>query len=194
MRVTFSKLAGRRYLVAIDREHGPALQPRHGPGYDELLPHDVAHYVIEEQLGLQLGVFGQLAAGGCGLFAPAPADRRGSDRRADRRFAAAGRNDMRRSEAAVGYCVGEWQRRAGMAVGPIADLDVELSGSDVERVVSRLDEVSRAWRALPLGGALTFTWPRSATVNPAGSRQGRRRTHAPRRPAPGQHGLGRSLS
>ena len=42
MRVTFTKLAGRRYLVAIDREHGPPLQPRHGPGYDEQLPHDIA--------------------------------------------------------------------------------------------------------------------------------------------------------
>ncbi|HVH21836.1 MAG TPA: hypothetical protein VNA11_05205 [Pseudonocardia sp.] len=175
MRVTFTKQAGRRYLVAIDREHGPPLQPRHGPGYDELLPHDLAHYVVEEQLGIRLGVFGQLAAGGAGLFAPAPADRRGGDRRADKRFAVAGRDDMRRSEAAVGRCVAEWLRRTGRASGPVADVDIELTEADVERVVRRLAEVAEEWTELVPGRSLSFTWPRTATVDPAGSHQGRRR-------------------
>jgi hypothetical protein len=180
MRVTFTKQAGRRYLVGIEREHGPVLQPRHGPGYDEVMPHDIAHYVVKEQLGIRLGVFGQLAAGGAGLFAPAPADRRGGDRRAARRFATAGRHDMRRSEAAVGRCVAEWQRRTGAATGPVADVDAGLTESDVDRVVSRLEEVSRDWRALAPGAALTFAWPRTLTLNPAGSLQGRRRPRTPR--------------
>lgn len=175
MRVTFTKVGGRRYRVAIEREHGPRLEPRNAPGYDEFMPHDIAHLVVEEQLGIRLGVFGQLAAGGAGLFTPAPADRRGGDRRAARRFRAAGQADMRRSEAAVGRCVGEWQRRTGLIDGgPIADVDIELSPSDVDRVVRRLEEVSRAWRALPPGESLSVEWPRSATVDPAGSQQGRR--------------------
>jgi hypothetical protein len=189
MRVMFTKVEGRRYRVAIEREHGPRLEPRNAPGYDELLPHDIAHFIVEEQLGIRLGVFGQLAAGGAGLFTPAPADRRGGDRRAARRFAAAGRADMRRSEAAVGHCVGEWQRRTGTVDGgPIADVDIDLGPSDVERVVARIGEVSRAWRALPPGGSLSLAWPRSATVDPAGSRQGRRvsgsRRERRRRPVP----------
>lgn len=36
-----------------------------GPSsYDEDLPHDFVHFVVEEELGLTRGVFGQLAAGG----------------------------------------------------------------------------------------------------------------------------------
>jgi hypothetical protein len=184
VRVTFTKQGGRRYLVTIEREHGPPLQPRHGPGYDELLPHDLAHYVVEEQLGIALGVFGQLAAGGTGLFAPAPADRRESDRRASKRFAVAGRDDMRRSEAAVGRCVAEWHRRTGRDTGPIGDVDAELTESDVDRVVRRLAEVSEAWTELVPGRSLSFTWPRTATVDPAGSHQGRRRARNAARTRP----------
>src|SRR5438105_13679057 len=33
------------------------------PGYDRRLPHDMAHFVVENELGL-MGVFGQLASGG----------------------------------------------------------------------------------------------------------------------------------
>jgi hypothetical protein len=87
---------------------------------------------------------------------------------------------MRRSEAAVGRCVAAWQRHTGAATGPVADVDAGLTASDVERVVSRLEEVSQAWRALAPGAALTLAWPRALTVNPAGSVQGRRRSRAPR--------------
>ncbi|CAM3313237.1 hypothetical protein OCAE111667_03235 [Occultella aeris] len=62
MRVTFTKVDGKRYLVAIERERGPALVPRHAPGYDDLMPHDLSHYLVEECFEIQLGVWGQLAA------------------------------------------------------------------------------------------------------------------------------------
>jgi hypothetical protein len=138
--------------------------------------------VVEEQLHIPLGVFGQLAAGGAGIFTPAPADRRGGDRRAARRFATAGRDDMRRSEAAVGHCVAEWQRRSGRTGGPGADPGAELDESDVERVVSRLEEISRAWQDLVPGRSLVFEWPRAATVDPAGSHRGRRPNRSTGRP------------
>lgn len=105
MKVTFTKTGGRHYVVAVDREQGPPLVPRGAPGYDDHMPHDLAHYVVEEQLGLALGVFGQLAVGDGGLFVPAPADRSESDRRRVRRVAATGRPDMIRSEAAVRVCM-----------------------------------------------------------------------------------------
>lgn len=44
------------------------------PGYDDHIPHDLVHSVVEAELALQSGVFGRAARGG-GTFIAAPADR-----------------------------------------------------------------------------------------------------------------------
>ncbi|OJY47531.1 hypothetical protein [Pseudonocardia sp. 73-21] len=174
MQVTFTKWGHRRYLVTIDREQGPPLVPRGGPGYDDHLPHDIAHFAVEEQLGLALGVFGQLAAGGAGIFAPAPVDRTTGERRRAQCIAAAGRPDMARSEAVVRICTARWQASSGRAAGPVADHGNVATVAETERVLARFDELSARWRALPDGGSLVLDWP----VSGSGSAPTRRR--APR--------------
>ncbi len=176
MEVTFVRRA-RRYEVAIRREHGAALVPRTAPGFDERMPHDLAHYLVEEQLGLELAVFGQLAAGGEGVFVPAPADRSVTSRRTAARLAAAGRDDMRRSEAAVGECVAAWSGRPGAR-------PAGLTAAERARVVRRLDEVAAQWSTLPDGGSLTFVWPHRPRPG-AGRRVRRRRGRDPGRRAGG---------
>ena len=71
MRVTFTKTTSRHYTISIDRERGPRLLPRGAPGFDNAMPHDLAHYVVEDFYGIELGVFGQIAAGASGIFFPA---------------------------------------------------------------------------------------------------------------------------
>jgi hypothetical protein len=167
VKVTFTRGNGRRYAVAVERERGPRLQPRDGPGFDESLPHDIAHYLVEEQLGIRLGVFGQLAEGGGGLFTPAPADRSTADDRRVRRIANEGRADIRRSEAVVQLCVAAWQ-------GVLSNVDPGIvTPAERERVVRRIEEVSARWRALPPGGSLTFEWV-------SGSRSAPSRRRVPR--------------
>lgn len=170
MQVTFTKAGRRRYVVAIEREHAPPLEPRGAPGYDDDLPHDLAHFAVEEQLGLARGVFGQLAAGGAGIFAPAPADRTTDERRRARRIAAEGRPYMVRSEAVVRVCTARWR-----AAGPVAaDPGGVVTPAETQRVLTRFDELSARWRALPDGGSLVLRWP----VSGSGSARTRRR--APR--------------
>ncbi len=177
MQVRFTRSGIRRYVVAIEREQGPPLVPRGGPGYDDHMPHDLAHYVVEEQLGLALGVFGQLAAGGGGMFVPAPADRTVGERRRVQRIAAEGRPDMIRSEAAVRVCMARWQARTGRASGPVAaDHDGVVTPAEMERVVARIEELAARWHALPDGGSLVLEWP--ARFTGSGSAPTRRR--APR--------------
>ena len=63
MKVTFAKATGRRYVMTVVRERGPQLAPRPGPGYDDYLPHDAVHFLVEAEAGLAGGVFGRIAAG-----------------------------------------------------------------------------------------------------------------------------------
>ena len=165
--MTFTRRDAKHYTVAIERERGPRLVPRGGPGFDDHMPHDIAHSIVEEQLGIRLGVFGQFAEGGGGLFAPAPADCSEAYRKRVRRIAAEGRADMRRSEKAVGLCMARWR-------GHVSHVDPDLlTPAEIERVVRRIDEVAARWHALPVGGSLSFEWV-------SGSRSAPTRRRAPR--------------
>src|SRR4051812_43979410 len=121
MRVTFTKDSDRRYTVGIEREREPRLLPRHGPGNDAYLPHDLAHLLVETSFEIRLGVFGQLAAGATGIFAPLSRGLR--TKRTDARVGAIGRADMDRSEKLTSLCVSEWERRVGRraTLPPAAD-------------------------------------------------------------------------
>lgn len=180
MQVTFTKVDGRRYRVTIQREHGPALVPRFGPGYDDLIPHDVAHYLVEEHYGIELGVWGQLAAGGGGIFTPAPEDNDLRNQRRAQRIAAVGRGDMARSEQLVVATVAAWERTVGRSRHRDLPVWVDVDPDELRTAVLRTAEVADRWRDLPKGGALTFTWPRHLTFDTARSRRGRRTSRATR--------------
>jgi len=48
--VTFTKTGDRRYRVSIE---GPRIEPLYldpAPGYDQKLPHDAAHFIVENEL------------------------------------------------------------------------------------------------------------------------------------------------
>jgi hypothetical protein len=175
MEVTFIKVDDKRYSVAIEREHGPALVPRSGPGYDDLMPHDLAHYVVEEFFEIQLGVWGQLAAGGGGIFTPAPADNTLSYQRRGQRIGAIGRADMARSEQLAQVVVAAWEHSIGRVEHQARAFPVELDPDALRGAVSRMDEVARRWQALRHGASLTFAWPSHLTFEPSKSRRGRRR-------------------
>ena len=71
MQVTFTKTGKRRYRVSVEGPGVVAAWMEPAPGYHERLPHDMAHFVVENELGLAGGIFGQLAAGGtAGTFQP----------------------------------------------------------------------------------------------------------------------------
>jgi hypothetical protein len=162
MDVTFTKTPGRRYLVTVERQVGPALAPRYGPGYDPHLPHDLVHFVVEAEAGLTGGVFGRLAAGDCGIFWPAdPAERRRAQRR-KRPPAEWERADMERSEHLAGLCLPLWYSHAGRldkAPRSLAGFaPEELESPLVRRICARLDDVARQWEALQVGKSLALTW------------------------------------
>jgi len=62
MEVTFTKLAGQRYATSIRRSDGVVFSLR-AAGASSAMPHDLAHLVIERELGLREGFWGCVAGG-----------------------------------------------------------------------------------------------------------------------------------
>lgn len=198
MDVRFTRTGRRQYGIAIRRDGawGPT---RPGPGFDEYLPHDIVHFVVEAELGLTLGVFGRQAAGG-GQFPVADPSAIRRQARRQRRLKATGHGDMARSETFTAACTVLWKLRHGLiqeppdwlrgrampdaarSAGPIED-------AQVERVLTRLDAVAETWRGLEIGESMDLTWPHRP--GPAsGARPRSARNPAPRRPGPSNHRRG----
>jgi hypothetical protein len=165
MEVTFTKLPGRRYLMTVDREIGPQLAPRTGPGYHDYLPHDVGHFLAEAEAGLAGGVFGRIAAGHSNLFWPAdPALLRRQGRRERKwRPSPAERADMDRSEALASLGEVLWEWRAGHRQRLpqwVTNLSPTEMGSPLmRRLLARLSDFAAQWHALPDHGSITLPWP-----------------------------------
>ena len=115
MDVTFTKDSGRRYLMTVVRERGPKLGPRHGPGYDDYLPHDAVHFLVEAEARLTGGAFGRIAAGQGNMFWPADNRllRHQKRREARRKPSQAEHAQMGRSEDLASVCQVLWQLRGG---------------------------------------------------------------------------------
>lgn len=174
MEVTFTRTGERRYGVLVA---APGQAPQcinSAPGYDPDIPHDLVHYLVEAELKLMRGVFGRVAAGGAGLFAPVDDVRDHRERRRQRRRQHkreerlrredhSGQGDMALSEYFAAICDMAWKLRHGRVREVPAWAVPEGLSSDeharMERVLARLDWAAPLWGGLPIGGSLTFTWP-----------------------------------
>lgn len=185
MEIQFRRTGERRYAVTIYRNDQPPMEMNPAPGYDPLMPHDLLHFIVESELGLQQGIFGQIAIGGTAgtFFAVATAGENSRDvarlrRRAKQRgekLLREGSEDSAQSERATSICLYEWlarsagsgcrKRAAEMALQAKqirrqlpATENQALSEPVVKRICARMDELSARWSALEIGQSLTVTW------------------------------------
>ena len=61
MQIEFHKVAQRRYAVKILRENEAPLEMNPAPGFDDLMPHDLCHLIVEQVLKIENAIFGQIA-------------------------------------------------------------------------------------------------------------------------------------
>ena len=64
MSVTFLRTGERRYAVRVEVEGSGVMEMNPASGFDPIMPHDLQHFIVEQTLGIEGAIYGQLAAGG----------------------------------------------------------------------------------------------------------------------------------
>lgn len=179
MIVRFKRTGPRRYAVIVSAAGAPERAMDPAPAYDDDIPHDLVHYIVEAELGLRDGVYGRAAQGGGTFISSAerdlsPRERARQQRKQQRRERSIGASseraalDLVESERLAGLCDVAWQRKQGQRADAARTAPVPRAGDAgaIARVVSRLDAVAPLWRALPSGQELVFEWPNPCPVRP----------------------------
>lgn len=118
--------------------------------YGPVLPHDLVHYVVEDELGLQFGFWGLVAAGA--------------------RLAsvqAYGARDPRRvpppNDPVVGAHIDDLLAAEGLVAAfsafPGTGTEPELDAGQIERIRARIAALNEQWQAVGPGEKLRLNWP-----------------------------------
>lgn len=184
MQVSFVRTGERRYGVYVERDGFPPVEMNPAPGYDPHLPHDFVHFVVEQELGIERGIFGQLATGGdAGTFRLGAPTRSGRDgprvRRRNRlraaKLAREGKAQAELSERAATICHHAWLARSSRAelraeareIAPyVARVKSKcspkelalLSDDAMDRICERLDRMRARWARVGVGQSVTLRW------------------------------------
>jgi len=163
----------RRYRSILHRADGVEVE-LDGGAYNRLgrreIPHDIAHLIVEDELGLDRGVWGVLAAGGLFRGASVTAGRRKPHAaRRGREVVAASAEQLNQAEMLVRVVcdaagAGRVDLRARTGERWWSDA---VSEAAVARAVERLVAAADDWAALEAGGSLRFEW-RGRTSTAAG--------------------------
>ncbi len=172
MRVIFRRTGERRYAVVVEVAGQAAQTMNPAPGFDPHIPHDLVHYVVEAELGLEAGVFGRAARGGGTFYAAETAmnvrQQARRRRQQTRRELALDRDrknqeQLATSERLAYLCDVAWRRRQGQRPDPASwsppSAISPVDAARIDRVVCRLDQLALRWNQLPVGGELVLTWP-----------------------------------
>jgi hypothetical protein len=185
MQVEFQKTGARRYAVVILRDGLPDLKMNPAPGFDALMPHDLLHFLVEQELNLRRGIFGQVALGGtAGTFQNHPSESSNSrnDSRIRRKTAKRGKrilkdapDDCAQSERATFICLYDWlahsanetlrARAAEMKItfesilGQMPENERKaLTTEKIAGIRKKMDELSARWSDLKVDQSMTLEW------------------------------------
>jgi len=169
MEITFTKTGHRTYEVLARRDDKVVLRVQ-TPDRPQSLPHDLAHYLVERELGFERGFWGSVAAGAVfggmqvvsGRRPPHAAERsKAAMKAAGQQLTAAEiyvsillrvAGEGRESDWA-GVC-----SRLDEAWRPFRGPRKAVSREGVWRVCRALREAERRWQELAIGESLTVSW------------------------------------
>ena len=158
MKVIFTRTGKRGYRVSVEGPDIADATMDPAPGYDDRLPHDAAHFIVENELGIRGGVFGQLAAGGtANTFFSRESKKPRKEKERGARMAKANRADAVFSEHAVWAAQSRWEKQEIIP-------DTKIPALDLDRIVTRFEEFAAQWSVLPIGGSIVLEWAEGRSV------------------------------
>lgn len=185
MKVEFHRTGEKRYAVVVRREGFSELRIDPAPGFDPLMPHDLMHFLVEQEFEIPRGVFGQLKLGGtAGTFRPGTSTKKSNKRansRIRRKLAKRGKkfaeqgNDYDQSERATYVCWQNWLAHSKDSELRTQALKMRDEGESImgrmpgsekalytkkklAEIRARIDEVSERWSNLQVGQFITLEW------------------------------------
>lgn len=123
--------------------------------YGPVLPHDLVHYVVEDELGLQFGFWGLLAAGAKLQSVQTYGAR--DPRRIppqDDPLVSAHIDDLLAAEGLV----------AAFSAFPGTTPEPELDTGQIEQIRTRITKLNEQWQATGPGEVLRLRWPSDTTT------------------------------
>lgn len=186
MQVEFHRTGERRYAVVVLRDALPKLEMNPAPGFDLLMPHDMLHFLVEQELGLQKAIFGHVAAGGsAGTFMNHPSesknvrkdtrDRRKLKQKGAKMLKKDGLDEYFQSERATFFCLQNWYANstdeslraraeelkdtAQSVFGTMSESEkLKLNKEKLAQIRTRMDELSQQWSNLKIGHSISLAW------------------------------------
>ena len=166
MEVSIHREAGRAYHSFARRPDGVVVRLKGGSynSFGPLVPHDAAHLVVEDELGLERGLWGVIAAGG--LF-PQTIVVSGRQKPHARERARSLVKEAQAQLTQAEIVVGAVCRIVELGRTPDPRLIARLTGrwrpssftaEAFPRISERLHDVAARWDAVPVGGSLELVW------------------------------------
>lgn len=151
MKVTFTRTKQRGYSLKVEGTNIATAVMDPAPGYHDRLPHDAAHFIAENVLGIKGGIYGQMAKGG--ILRPVEGDARVQRKAKKKREAIfkANENDALFSEHAVWAAQSRWEKQSIIP-------DTKISTTDLARIIQAFEDFAQQWEKLPVGGSITLEW------------------------------------
>ena len=153
MQITIVKADSGPHRAVIARPDAEAVQFA-VYDYGPMLPHDLVHYVVEDELGFEFGFWGLVAAGA--KLQSVQAYRARNPRRIahpDDPLVAAHVDDLLAAEGLV----------AAFSALPGTHPDPELEPARIERIRTRMGQLNERWQATAPGDTLRLSWPADNT-------------------------------